>query len=88
MPNVSLYLTTSDSLGSRSFSFPARRPLAIHETLPITEALQHMIMRNPSRDELTAYLRENEVPSLYEDGVERAREQLTTVEEVARVVNT
>ncbi len=64
-----------------------RGRLAVHETLPITDALQQMIMRNPSRDELSSYLRENKIPSLYEDGVERAREQQTTIEEVSRVVN-
>lgn len=64
-----------------------RGRLAVHETLPITDKLQQMIMRNPSRDELTGYLRDNKVPSLYEDGIERAREQQTTIEEVTRVVN-
>ena len=61
--------------------------IAIHETLETTDDLQRMIMANPSRDELTAYLREHNVTRLIDDGLERVREQRTTIEEVSRVIN-
>ena len=61
--------------------------IAIHETLSVTPDLQNLIISNPSRDQLSAYLQANDVELLFNDGLERVREQLTTPEEVARVIN-
>ncbi|MDH3643298.1 MAG: ATPase, T2SS/T4P/T4SS family [Gammaproteobacteria bacterium] len=61
--------------------------IAIHETLPITGDLQNLIISNPSRDELSDYLRAKDVELLFDDGLQRVRGQLTTPEEVARVIN-
>ncbi len=63
-----------------------RGRLAIHETLAVSEELQQMIMRNPSRDDLTGYMRAHDVRTLFDDGIDRVHSQLTTLEEVARVV--
>jgi type IV pilus assembly protein PilB len=61
--------------------------IAIHETLPMTAELQNLIISNPKRDDLSKYLHENKVELLFNDGLERVREQLTTPEEVSRVIN-
>ncbi len=61
--------------------------IAIHETLPITPELQSLIVANPSRDQLADYLEAQSVQSLFSDGLRRVQEQLTTPEEVARVIN-
>ena len=60
----------------------------IHEILEITPSLQQLIMTNPSRDQLNAYLKEHEVETLMHSGLERVLRQETTLEEVSRVVNT
>ena len=60
---------------------------AIHELLPASDELQRLIMSNPSRDRLNEYLREHDVATLFDDGLDRVRNQVTTLEEVARVVN-
>ncbi len=62
--------------------------LAIHEITPVTPALQQLIMQNSSIDSLEAYRATQQLPSLFEDGLDRARKGLTTVEEIARVINT
>ena len=64
-----------------------RGRLAIHETLPVTPALQNLIISNPSRDQLVEYLESQKVESLFADGLKRVKEQLTTPEEVSRVIN-
>ncbi len=64
-----------------------RARLGIHEILPMTNALQQLIVKNPSLDSLQQYMREQQIASLFEDGLERVRGQLTSVEEIARVVN-
>ena len=49
--------------------------------------LQRLIVSNPSRDELDAYLAERGYRSMRDDGLERAMKGESTVEEVLRVVN-
>ena len=61
--------------------------IAIHETLPMTHDLQSLIVTNPSRDQLADYLEAHHIDLLFDDGLHRVQEQLTTPEEVARVVN-
>ncbi len=61
--------------------------IAIHETLPMTPELQSLIVANPSREQLASYLESHQVELLFNDGLERVREGLTTPEEVARVIN-
>jgi type IV pilus assembly protein PilB len=64
-----------------------RGRLAIHESLRIDADLQRLIVSNPSRDELDAYLASRGITSLFADGIERAKRQLTTVEEIGRVIS-
>ncbi len=59
--------------------------LAIHELFEVDDSTQRLMVVNPSRDQLTAHLREREVPSLYDAGVTRALAGDTTLEEIMRV---
>jgi type IV pilus assembly protein PilB len=60
--------------------------MGIHETLRTDAALQRLIISNPNRDELTHYLKERKVRSLFDDGLARVRSGDTTVEEIMRVI--
>ena len=46
-----------------------------------------MIVSNPSKDELEAYMSAREIDTLLDDGLDRALKGLTTFEEVVRVAN-
>ncbi len=61
--------------------------MGVHELLETEPVLQRLIISNPSRDELTAYLERRGTRLLFDDGLERVRQGLTTIEEVSRVVN-
>ncbi len=61
--------------------------LGIHEALKTDPKLQRLIIANPSRDELTDYLAENEGKTLFQDGLERVLEGQTTIEEVTRSIS-
>ena len=60
--------------------------LGIHELLAVDEALQGLVARGAGRDELAAHARRHG-RSLYDDGVQRALEGRTTLEEVGRVIH-
>ena len=60
---------------------------AIHEFIECDPDLQRLIVSNPSRRELDAFLKQQDHASLEKDGFQRALEGGTTVEEVLRVVN-
>jgi type IV pilus assembly protein PilB len=61
--------------------------LGIHELLVADEALQALVARGANRDELSAHARRAGQRTLYDDGVARALEGRTTLEEVARVIH-
>jgi type IV pilus assembly protein PilB len=61
--------------------------LGIQEILISDAELQSLIMSNPSRDELSAYVHRRGIKTLFDDGMERVRAGLTTIEEVSRTVN-
>jgi type IV pilus assembly protein PilB len=60
---------------------------AIHELLKVDETLERLVSNNPGREELSTYLREHNVTTLFEDGLKHALEGETTIEEVSRVIN-
>jgi len=60
---------------------------AIHEVIETSEDLQRLIVSSPTRDALTAYVRDNDLRTLYHDGLRRVVAQETTLEEIKRVVN-
>jgi type IV pilus assembly protein PilB len=61
--------------------------IGTYEILDADPALQRLIMTNPSRDDLTAYVSDRDLKTLLDDGLQRVRQGLTTIEEVSRVVN-
>ena len=61
--------------------------IGMHEVLDADDGLQQMVMSNPSRDELDAYIKQRKMRTLFDDGMERVRQRLTTIEEVSRVIN-
>lgn len=61
--------------------------IGVHEILQTNDELQRLIISNPSRDELTAYLQKTEIKSLFDDGLDRVLEGATSIEEISRVIN-
>ena len=61
--------------------------IGMHEVLDADDGLQQMVMSNPSRDELADYIRQRKMRTLFDDGLDRVRQRLTTIEEVSRVIN-
>jgi type IV pilus assembly protein PilB len=61
--------------------------LGLHELLRGDEALQRLMTRNPSRDELMAYCKGSGQPTLFDDGLQRVLEGRTTIEEVSRAIH-
>ena len=61
--------------------------MGIHELLRTDVDLQKLIISGPSRDELSEYLAGRGFRDLFADGLSRARERHTTIEEVSRVTS-
>ena len=57
----------------------------ISEVLTISETLSRMIARNASKEELTKQAIKEGFISMFEDGVYKALEGKTTIEEIYRV---
>ncbi len=64
-----------------------RGRMAVHEILETDTALQRLIISNPTRDQLTAYMADSGQKLLFDDGLDRVLKGKTTVEEVSRVIN-
>jgi len=62
-----------------------RGRMAIAEMLEMTPALRQQILQNPSSDALYATAKQGHFETMTEDGIAKAREGLTTIEEVLRV---
>ncbi len=60
--------------------------LAIHEVLETDKTLKELILKSMPPFELEQYLKEREYKTMLYDGLLKAREGITTVEEVLRVV--
>ena len=60
--------------------------LGIYEIMPVTEALQRLIVERKSADELMRVAMAEGMVSLKMDGLERALQGVTTVEEISRVI--
>lgn len=58
---------------------------ALFEFLEITEELEEIILHNPSSQEIWSIARKNGSLSLYEDGIEKVKNGVTTLEELSRV---
>ncbi len=61
--------------------------MAVHEIVKTDSSLQNLMMTNPSRDDLSDYIEQAGIVTLNDDGMERAREGSTTIEEIKRIVS-
>ncbi len=59
--------------------------IAIYEILPITTSISELILRKVSSDQIMARARKDGMRTMQEDGIEKVRQGITTVEEVFRV---
>jgi type IV pilus assembly protein PilB len=64
-----------------------RGRLGIHEIIESTDGLQQLMAKNPSKAELQAFTVAEGYKTLFDDGLQRALEGRTTIEEVARVIH-
>jgi type IV pilus assembly protein PilB len=60
--------------------------LAIYEVMPINEEMHQPIIRGDTADEMESIARKNGMTTMLEDGLSKAAQGLTTVEEVLRLV--
>ncbi len=64
-----------------------RGRLPIHEILVANNEFQRLVMANPNRDDLSAYVENSNIVTLVDDGMQRVLQGMTTIEEISRVVN-
>lgn len=58
---------------------------AIHEVLPITDEIRELIMQSASASEIREHVKEQGMLFLLNDGLQKAKQGITTTEEVLRV---
>jgi type IV pilus assembly protein PilB len=61
--------------------------VGIYQVMPITEAIQQIILRDGSALEIAAQARSEGVKSLRESGLDKVRQGITSLEEVLAVTN-
>jgi len=59
--------------------------LAIFELIPVGRELKEIILRNPSSKQVWEIARRDGAHSLFEDGIEKVKNGITTIEELLRV---
>jgi len=61
--------------------------IGIHEVLPLTDTIKDMIIRNATSDEIEAQGKKEGMMTMLEDGIFKAAQGRTTIEEVLRVIS-
>ncbi|MDP2593636.1 MAG: GspE/PulE family protein [bacterium] len=61
--------------------------MGIYEVLRVDAAVKEMVIQNKTADEIDAYAKKNGMLSVIEDGIFKAAQGQTTIEEVLRVVS-
>lgn len=61
--------------------------VAIHEVLMVTPAIRNMIIKDTIADDIEAQARKEGMLTIFEDGIYKAAQGLTSIEEVMRVAN-
>ncbi|PIQ91687.1 MAG: hypothetical protein COV70_02435 [Parcubacteria group bacterium CG11_big_fil_rev_8_21_14_0_20_39_22] len=61
--------------------------IGIHEVLPVTQEIKDMIIQGKTSGEIEDYARKSGMLVMIEDGIFKAAQGLTTIEEVLRVVS-
>ena len=67
----------------KSTGFRGRK--ALYEVMPMTESLRVLVAKGRSADEIRTAAAGEGMVSLSRDGIEKAQQGLTTIEEVVRV---
>lgn len=62
-----------------------RGRLAVHELITIDDHIRNLLLNHGSLSDVTKYVREQGTTFLVEDGLQKAKEGLTTIEEVLQV---
>ncbi|MFJ1627405.1 ATPase, T2SS/T4P/T4SS family [Marinilactibacillus psychrotolerans] len=65
-----------------------RGRMAIHELIVIDDQVKEMMMNHSSIQNIKKHIRNKNVPFLIDDGLDKVKEGLTTIEEVLRVATT
>jgi type IV pilus assembly protein PilB len=60
--------------------------LALHEVMTVTEEIERLVVEKASSEEIAKVARRHSMMALRDDGMEKAREGSTSIEEVLRVV--
>jgi type II secretory ATPase GspE/PulE/Tfp pilus assembly ATPase PilB-like protein len=89
-PLVSDYFTEKVTLyrgkGCASCNFTGYRGrTGIFEFIHVTPEIKDLIMKNPSGQEIWSLARQQGATSLFEDGIEKVKSGITTIEELLRV---
>jgi type IV pilus assembly protein PilB len=63
-----------------------RGRMAIHEVMPVTEEIERMVAEHASAEAMAQVAREQGMVTLRQDGMEKVRQGLTSIQEVLRVV--
>ncbi len=58
---------------------------AIFELLPVTPALQELILHRPTIQQIMRLARQQHLPTLFDDGIEKVKNGITTLAEIKRV---
>lgn len=62
-----------------------RGRIGIHEVLRVTETIKELIVKNATSDEIEKQARKEDMLTMFEDGILKAAQGITTIEEVFRV---
>ncbi|HBH46463.1 MAG TPA: hypothetical protein DDX47_03815 [Candidatus Jacksonbacteria bacterium] len=68
-----------------NFGYKGR--VAIYEFIPSSRELQDLVLRHPSSKQIWDLVRKQGARPLFEDGIEKVKDGLTTIEEVLRVAS-
>jgi type IV pilus assembly protein PilB len=60
--------------------------MGIYEIMPVSEAIERLIVERKSADEIGRVARAEGMTSLRQDGLERVLQGMTSVEEISRVI--
>jgi len=92
MARMHLHLAEEDAVYYRGTGCPHCRGIgylgriSVFEVVPLTAEIQQAIMRKASAGEIRAIIREIDAPTLLDDGLEKARAGITSLDEVLRAV--
>jgi type II secretory ATPase GspE/PulE/Tfp pilus assembly ATPase PilB-like protein len=64
-----------------------RGRIGIFELIPVSQNIRTLILKRPSAQQVWAAARAGGTTSMFEDGIEKARQGITTLEEVSRVAS-